>query len=106
MRRRGEASASVRAGDGAPGARKKSRRENPLLQTAAVLCAAEHERAPKRRIALWCRFELALLEIQRWKPPHIAALERHRDRRIQNRRRTTTIPRAAVHLGKQRQVVR
>src|SRR5258707_1212946 len=53
------------------------RSENPLLQTPAVLRARQHEAASKRRLALWCRLQVALLEIERRKPPHVASLERH-----------------------------
>src|ERR1700681_1631482 len=75
------------------------RSENPLLQAPAVLRAGQQEPAPKRRFALRRRLELALPEIQRRKPPHVASLERHGDGRIQNRRRAIAIPKPAVRLG-------
>ena len=78
------------------------RRSRPRLFCVRASASA----APKRRLALRRRLELALLEIQRGKPPHVAALERHGDCRIQNRRRAIPIPKAAVRLGEQRQVVR
>ena len=78
------------------------RRSSPRL----FCVPGQREPAPKRRFALGRRLELALLEIQRRKPPHVASLERHGDGRIQNRRRAIPISQPAVGLGEQRQVVR
>jgi hypothetical protein len=80
--------------------------DNSLLQAPALLRAGQRESTLKRRFALMRRLKLAFLEIQRRKPPHVASLERHGDRRIQNRRRAIPIPQPAVGLGEQRQVVR
>ena len=59
--------------------RKRSRKrsaENPLFQAAVALKARQFECPPKGRLARGHRLELALLEIQRRKPPPVSSLER------------------------------
>src|SRR5688572_26597323 len=76
--------------------------ENPSLQAAAVLRARQLEASAKRRVAVRRRLELALLKVQRGKPPHVGALERDGDCVIKNRERTISVSNEAIHLGKQR----
>src|SRR5687767_5220837 len=75
--------------------------ENPSLQAPAVLRARQLEASAKRRVALRRRLELALLEVQRGKPPHIGALEGDGDCGIKNRGRTIAVSKEAMHFGKQ-----
>ena len=65
------------------GRRGDRRRENALLERAALLCARQRERVEKRRFPLGAGLEFALLKVQRGKPPDIASLDapwRLRDR--------------------------
>ena len=79
--------------------------ENPTLKGAALLDAGQRKRTPERRLANRGWLELALLEIERGKPPRVAAVERHGRCRVRDRRRPSTIPKAVVPVREQRQVI-